>query len=173
MLANEHALDKDKQSRSRADSLVSNSTSGSFFILNIIECPGEESSNEQRNQSSRVTTSRESPEAHSKRNHKRIGNTWSADFLDGYLAILEEHLARYLTPGGSIKTPFWTLARREFEAKFGAKRSMHTIRQYYNNIKKKLFERFELESKSGLGVDDQGRICCDSEVWAVFSAVSI
>ena len=58
-------------------------------------------------------------------------------------------------------------------AKFGAKRSMHTMRQYYNNIKKKLFERFELESKSGFGVDDQGRICCDSEVWAVFCAVSI
>ena len=55
VLANEHALDEDKQSKSRADSLVSNSTSGSF-VLNIVECPGEESSNEQSNQPSRITT---------------------------------------------------------------------------------------------------------------------
>ena len=46
-------------------------------------------------------------------------------------------MAKYLTPGGTIKTPFWTLAHREFEKKFGVKTSMHTIRQYYTNIKKK------------------------------------
>lgn len=171
-LEDEHDLDRDERPRSRAD-LVNDHSNSRSFALNDTGRSIDDPNSNQGNQQPGGTTSQQAPQITPQTSTKRIGSIWDADFLDGFLGILEEHLAEYLTPAGTIKTSFWPLVVKEFEKKFGFKRSLTTIRQYYNNIKKKIFERKELENKSGFGVDTQGRICCDPEVWEAFCEVRL